>query len=91
MEQNKLNQIIELENKFKELVEIGHPYVIDNGFFIDAVFNVTTQLKKQIKEVEYNPDKTVGSYHKGVSILDNLYKSLKEFEALYTSCLHKEI
>ena len=33
MNQNKLQEINELEQNFKKLAASGHPYVMDNGFF----------------------------------------------------------
>ena len=87
MGQDKHEKIVELERKFQELAESGHPNVIDNGFFLDAVFNVTAVLKK----VEDDEIAVEGSglceYSKNVEVLEDLYKSLKAFERLYTDSL----
>lgn len=83
MEQDKLNQIVELETKFLKLTENGHPNVVDNGFFIDAVFNVTAKLKKQCLSNE----NYLVQHDEHVKIVDELYRSLKAFECLYTQCL----
>ena len=86
MNQHRLNQIIELEDKFKKLAELGHPNVMDTGFFLDAVFNVLAALKERYQH-DCNSDCSDTDAH--VEIVRNLYQSLKDFELLYTSCLGK--
>lgn len=80
MGQDKQIKLIELERKFQELGEKGHPNVVDNGFFLDAVFNVTAVLKS----MSDNPCIDSVDYSTNVQVLEDLYKSLKAFEDLYT-------
>ena len=82
MSQECLNQIIAIEEKFRELSAIGYPNLIDSGLFVDAVLNVTEAMKNQ-KNVELSKHNAMLDDH--IQILDNLYKSLKDFEGLYNS------
>lgn len=86
MNQHRLNQIVELEVKFKKLAESGHPNVMDTGFFLDAVFNVIAALKEHYR---HDCGSECSENEFDVEIIRNLYQSLKDFEALYTSCLGK--
>ena len=91
MSQDTLNEIIDLENKFQKLVEVGHPNVVDNGFFIDAVFNVTSQLKKQHRiNLDAGGIQQKDQIEEDLLVIGDLYKSLKAFEGLYTNRLVKE-
>ena len=86
MNQHRLNQLIELEANFKKLAELGHPNVMDTGFFLDAVFNVIAALKVRC---QHSCDSDCSDTDIDVEVVKNLYRSLKEFESLYTSCLGK--
>lgn len=90
MNQDKLNEIIDLENKFKKLADVGHPNVIDNGFFLDAIFNVTEVLKREQKDNQVNTVFNEVEYNEKLQVINNLYRSLKSFEMLYTNCLGGE-
>ena len=85
MSQESLNQIIEIEEKFRELSEIGYPNIVDNGLFVDAVLNVTEVMKNQ-KNMDHMMQQGMLDNH--IQILDNLYRSLKDFESLYNSSFH---
>ena len=87
MNQGKRNEIIELEKKFQQLVDNGHPNVVDNGFFIDAVFNVTSVLKKMDSEEASSAEDKNLQMDQGLKVISNLYQSLKDFESLYNNCL----
>ena len=87
MGQDKFNEIIDLENKFKKLADVGHPNVIDNGFFMDAVFNVTEALKREHKDNQVNVVFDEAEYNEKLQVIGDLYRSLKSFETLYTNCL----
>ena len=88
MNQGKLERIIDLERKFQLLSDKGHPYVVDPGFFLDAVFNVTSILKKadddssgmQISDSQFEQE---------LKVIGDLYESLKEFELLYNNCINR--
>ena len=87
MNQDKINRIVELEDKFKEFSESGDPHLVDNGFFLDAVLNVTTILKAP-RNMEH-PCPCLGEHgmDNHIQVINNLYNSLKDFEHLYNHCL----
>ena len=82
-----MQKILELESKFQELADTGHPNVIDNGFFLDAVFNVTAILKKANNDHDAIKGVDSAAFLKNVQVIEDLYTSLKSFEELYTEIL----
>ena len=86
MNQDRLAEILELEYKYKQLTEVGNPNVVDNGFFVDAVFNVTERLKKDCQSC----DACTAEDNESIRIISDLYKSLQDFQDLYHRCLNKK-
>ena len=86
MNQDRLAQILELESNYQKLTEVGNPNVVDNGFFVDAVFNVTERLKKDCQL----SDECTAEDLESIRIISDLYKSLQEFQNLYHRCLDKK-
>lgn len=83
MKQDKIQQIIELENKFQKLTENCLPNVVDTGLFIDAIFNVTESLKKELRD----SDSECASVNDSLRVISNLYDTLIAFNNIYTSRL----
>lgn len=84
MDQDSLKKVIELEDKFKELAGHGHPNVMNNGLFLDAVFNVIAVLKTDCsgagKDTQY-------TFQEKLEVMNNLYKSIMSFTNVYDDCL----
>ena len=87
MNQDNINRILELEEKFREFSESGDPHLVDNGFFLDAVLNVTTILKAPENQNRPCPSLGENGMDNHIRVINNLYNSLKEFESLYNHCL----
>ena len=90
MDQEKLNEIIQLEKNFQQLTEEGHPYVVDNGYFLDAIFNVTAELKRLNAETTLSDQCQDNGIDDKLEVIGNLYRSLKDFQSLYNFCLKRQ-
>lgn len=89
MNQDRVSEINELETKFQQFLEMGHPNVVDNGFFIDAIFNVTSKLKESYA-AKGEESSHVYNVDESVEKLYTLYNSLKDFERLYSYYLSEK-
>lgn len=90
MNGEEYKHIVDVENKFLELSKTCSPNVFDNGLFIEAVLDVTAVLKENRKEYAKDSISDKMLLANELSVIDNLYKSLKDFEHLYYNCLKKD-
>lgn len=86
MIQGKLNEIKRIENLYKSITDNGNPNVADNGFFLDAILNVTAKLKRQLTAVKPGETIDLKSIENSIQVLNRLYLNLKEFEGVYKIC-----
>lgn len=88
MFQEKINELNDLEQKFLILTQNGNPNVVDNGFFTDAVFNVTAMLKRKAADMTVFDQEFAKECESNIRVIQELYQSLKAFETLYTHSLN---